>query len=1177
MTAEAEVHCKVSEVQFEEKRGLNMSSFEALPTVGGDCNRELRMDDELDVNGIGKDDTDHSFVIINRPDALSDDPMHGNFDEGCVEEFNILGKSDGSPNTEIEKNGKLCVEDGHIVDGTVVLSSNNEVTSYLLQGEVRGDKPTGAKSSETDEVIDFTVDQNKILAVESESQQLDVGMKIEEQMLESGAGLEEGKQEPQVIDLEATGYKSSELDDCKLNGEGQHNLEATAESGKGQESPCETVESEEPQLHKLNNIEENFDEPGKTDPSVGIEENQVTSIITTNEEPLDLVDEVPEKGPQTALVKNLEVNLEPGTLLESDENFEREVASGPFSDLTGDKSLEVSLKMSPPPESGHHLEREVANGFISDKTGNYLEVNLEADTFPEINEKLEREDANGSVSDDMGHKLEDNFKVDSSPDSNLQLEGEVANGSTSDRNGGVSSICPSVPNNRIINDIPERNGSSEEAESSLATGSANGTTMDAQVGNVASVISESYLSSADERSEVESSRSIDLSPIDDPKSDIEVEKGPEDGNRSKPQFPANAVRPGFKIAFGSFNCEDTAVTLPSAVDEKRNIILPACPDAKVKCVSEFEKTSAINMSNNDAASTSSLEGAGELDRRPFNFLVRVPRYDDEKLKKQIEHFKEEVDEKTQSRDAIQRQIQMKRATCVEYHRKFESVKSEERAVRDLFKSKRQEMDSVQSVINKVKNAMSIEDIDNRIYNIKYTMEHETVPLKEEKQFIREIKQLTHLREQITANMGRQDEVQQALDQREQIEERLKLLKKEVNVLKNNVLRAEEVSYSAWVKYADETEMVKQLQAQFKFADSLRQEAWVKFQSLKKHFYEKNKYYRNYKEDAIAANDYASKGDREGLERLCGDQVERIMELWNNNDEFREDYVRCNQRSYLWRFKTLDGRKLGIDEAPTIVPNIADEPPRAVVDEMPTKEEKPVVAMAALKAAEDDKYMAKALDPKNQKAKATKENENKIDEVAEANKEEEEEHKQAKEEEELARKAEELRKEVEAAKLKELRRLEEKTKALEAQERKKRTAERAQAKAELRARKEAEQREKEREKKARKKGKKKGAENESMIGSSEVETALCSQTPNEISCESESREEKPVTVTKRSQKPSKYTKAAKAKSIPPPLRNRGKRKVQSWMWILLACFLVIVLFFLGKSSLSFKFGPASFGY
>lgn len=58
------------------------------------------------------------------------------------------------------------------------------------------------------------------------------------------------------------------------------------------------------------------------------------------------------------------------------------------------------------------------------------------------------------------------------------------------------------------------------------------------------------------------------------------------------------------------------------------------------------------------------------------------------------------------------------------------------------------------------------------------------------------------------------------------------------MLKNNVLRAEEVSYSAWVKYADETEMVKQLQAQFKVADSLRQEAWVKFQSLKKHFYEK---------------------------------------------------------------------------------------------------------------------------------------------------------------------------------------------------------------------------------------------------------------------------------------------------------------------------------------------------
>lgn len=39
---------------------------------------------------------------------------------------------------------------------------------------------------------------------------------------------------------------------------------------------------------------------------------------------------------------------------------------------------------------------------------------------------------------------------------------------------------------------------------------------------------------------------------------------------------------------------------------------------------------------------------------------------------------------------------------------------EEKAARELLKSKRQEIDSLQVMINKVKNAISIEDIDGRV-------------------------------------------------------------------------------------------------------------------------------------------------------------------------------------------------------------------------------------------------------------------------------------------------------------------------------------------------------------------------------------------------------------------------------------------------------------------------------
>lgn len=62
----------------------------------------------------------------------------------------------------------------------------------------------------------------------------------------------------------------------------------------------------------------------------------------------------------------------------------------------------------------------------------------------------------------------------------------------------------------------------------------------------------------------------------------------------------------------------------------------------------------------------------------------------------------------------------------------------------------------------------------QIRNMEHAIQHETLPLREEKQLIREIKQLKQLREQLSSNMGRQDDVQQALDQKEQIEERFKV-------------------------------------------------------------------------------------------------------------------------------------------------------------------------------------------------------------------------------------------------------------------------------------------------------------------------------------------------------------------------------------------------------------------
>ncbi|KAK1554362.1 hypothetical protein Q3G72_011161 [Acer saccharum] len=48
-------------------------------------------------------------------------------------------------------------------------------------------------------------------------------------------------------------------------------------------------------------------------------------------------------------------------------------------------------------------------------------------------------------------------------------------------------------------------------------------------------------------------------------------------------------------------------------------------------------------------------------------------------------------------------------------------------------------------------------------------------------------------------------------------------------------------------------------------------------------YSPNKYFWNYKDDIKAANDLLLKGDKEALQNLCDNQVERVSKIWNNNN------------------------------------------------------------------------------------------------------------------------------------------------------------------------------------------------------------------------------------------------------------------------------------------------------
>ncbi|KAL5070862.1 hypothetical protein RYX36_021749, partial [Vicia faba] len=614
---------------------------------------------------------------------------------------------------------------------------------------------------------------------------------------------------------------------------------------------------------------------------------------------------------------------------------------------------------------------------------------------------------------------------------------------------------------------------------------------------------------------------------------------------------------------------------------------------------ESKQTNEDLKTSQEASATDALDAQNmvtEVVRKPFYWLIRVPRYDDdENIKEQIQHALQQVEEKTKIRDEIRAESQTKKASCKEYGQEFRAAVQEERAARDLLKSKRQEMDSVQSTMNRLNNAISVGDIDSKIRNMEHMIQHETLPLKEEKQLIRQIKQLKQSRGELSTIIAKQDQ-SQSLDEKDNIEEQskqLQLLRKDLDVLRNNVLKAEAITKAAKKKYDEESNQVSAVLIRFKTADDVRQEAFVKLQTLKRKLHEKSKYFWEYKNASIKAQELAAQGKKEEVQSLCIDEAERIHEMWKN-DEFRRNYLRCNTRSTLRRLQTYDGRMLGPDEEPPVIPNnfieraskndslVSRSIPEQQMKSIPTesvtvnaKDEpaaKVVVQKPEISQTTSAKKPAKPAPSEKKSAVPVRRWGDESDEDKEPK-----EPVRTKEEEERILKAEKARKEEEETKLKEMKRLEEIEKAKEALQRKKRNAEKAQQRALFKAQKEAEQKEKEREKRARKKGKKKAVSTEDAVEKIEQESAASPSTETLTrTLEESDQSEKPVEVTKRSVKPSQFIKQNKVKSLPMSIRNRGKRRIQPWMWVVIAVLVIAALFYIGNNS-SLRSSFQSFGF
>lgn len=58
--------------------------------------------------------------------------------------------------------------------------------------------------------------------------------------------------------------------------------------------------------------------------------------------------------------------------------------------------------------------------------------------------------------------------------------------------------------------------------------------------------------------------------------------------------------------------------------------------------------------------------------------------------------------------------------------------------------------------------------------MEFELQHVTIPLKEEKKYIHELKHLRYQRDQLTSNLNSSEEIDEAFEHKEQIEEQFKV-------------------------------------------------------------------------------------------------------------------------------------------------------------------------------------------------------------------------------------------------------------------------------------------------------------------------------------------------------------------------------------------------------------------
>ncbi|XP_052178412.1 proton pump-interactor 1-like isoform X1 [Diospyros lotus] len=449
------------------------------------------------------------------------------------------------------------------------------------------------------------------------------------------------------------------------------------------------------------------------------------------------------------------------------------------------------------------------------------------------------------------------------------------------------------------------------------------------------------------------------------------------------------------------------------------------------------------------------------------YFVKYRSYEDPKLKAKLEQADKEIQKKTQARSQILEKLRGKRSDRAQVIAQLRPLSAENKQFWTIVDEKRKEMEPLQQALGKLRSSntasrekgvslcSSEEELNNLIKSLQYRIQHESIPLSEEKQILREIKQFEGTREKVIANAAMRAKIQDSLGEKEALQDQVKLIGVDLDgVRKEQQLVKAKIKQLTDEKEAIERE-IKSLEAELTAVSEKRDKSYEAFQELRKHREDGNACYYHNRTLLNQAKELAAKKDIGALKEIGSTEVEKFMSQWSNSKGFRDDYERRILSSLDIRQLSKDGRMRNPDEKPMV---LQEAPTSSVTETVAKSNVKQPKEVSVSTPQHDNPLVEKAQ--KETKSKPQKEAKKKATGPGTAEPNGFKDQEGISGSEKLEKETQSKQNEVDEAKLKEMRREEEIAKAKQALERKRKLAEKAAAKAAIKAQKEAEKKLKE---------------------------------------------------------------------------------------------------------------------